>query len=57
MNLTKSISWYSLWKKLGKQPLSKTRGEKVIVVDKNKESHECILVYTNNGSDFHLEML
>ena len=55
--MTKSISWYSLWKKLGKQPLSKIRGEKVIVVDINKECHECILVYTNNGSNFHLEML
>lgn len=51
--MIKTITWYNLWKKLKKQPSSKTRGEKVIIIDRNGEKHECILEFTNNGSDFH----
>lgn len=52
--MKKSISWYSLWKRLGKQPLYKIRNTKVQVLI-NGELRECTLVFTNNGSDFHLE--
>ena len=50
----KSISWYQLWKRIGKQTLHKTRNTKVhVLID--GELKECALVFTNNGSDFHLE--
>ena len=50
----KSISWYQLYKRIGKQMLHKTRNTKVqVLID--GELKECTLVFTNNGSDFHLE--
>ena len=52
--MKKSISWYQLYKRIGKQMLHKTRNTKVqILID--GELKECALVFTNNGSDFHLE--
>ena len=52
--MKKSISWYQLYKRIGKQTLHKTRNTKVqVLID--GELKECILVFTNNGSDFHLE--
>ena len=52
--MKKSISWYSLWKRIGKQPIHKTQNIKVqILID--GELKECALVFTNNGSDFYLE--
>ena len=51
--MKKSISWYSLWKRIGKQPIYKTQNIKVqVLID--GELKECALVFTNNGSDFHL---
>ena len=52
--MKKSISWYALWKRIGKQPMCKTRNTKVQVLI-GGELKECALVFTNNGSDFHLE--
>ena len=50
----KSISWYQLYKRIGKQTLHKTRNTKVqVLID--GELKECALVFTNNGSDSHLE--
>ena len=41
-------------KKIGKQPMYKTQNTKVhVLID--GELKECALVFTNNGSDFHLE--
>ena len=52
--MKKSISWYQVDKIIGKQPLHKTLNTKVqILID--GELKECALVFTNNGSDFHLE--
>lgn len=52
--MKKSISWYALWKRIGKQPMYKTQNIKVhVLID--GELKECALVFTNNGSDFHLE--
>ena len=52
--MKKSISWYALWKRIGKQPMIKTQNTKVqVLID--GELKECALVFTNNGSDFHLE--
>ena len=52
--MKKSISWYQLHKRIGKQTLHKTRNTKVqVLID--GELKECALVFTNNGSDFHLE--
>lgn len=55
--MIKTITWYNLWKRLGKQPILKTRGQKVTVIDRNGEKHECILEFTNNGSDFYLKII
>ena len=50
----KSISWYQFYQRIGKQTLHKTRNSKVqVLID--GELQECALVFTNNGSDFHLE--
>ena len=52
--MKKSISWYQLYKRIGKQMLYKTHNTKVhVLID--GEFKECALVFTNNGSDFHLE--
>ena len=52
--MKKSISWYQLYKRIGKQMLHKTRNTKVhVLID--GELKEYALVFTNNGSDFHLE--
>ena len=52
--MKKSISWYQLWKRIGKQTLHKTRNTKVqVLID--RELQECALVFTNNGSNFYLE--
>ena len=52
--MKKSISWYQLWKRIGKQPMYKTQNAKVqVLID--GELKECDLVFTNNGSNFHLE--
>ena len=52
--MKKSISWYALWKRIGEQPMYKTQNTKVqVLID--GELKECALVFTNNGSDFHLE--
>ena len=43
----KSISWYALWKRIGKQPMYKTQNTKVhVLID--GELKECALVFTNN---------
>ena len=52
--MKKSISWYQLYKRIRKQTLHKTRNTKVQVLI-NGELKECALVFTKNGSDFHLE--
>ena len=50
----KSISWYQLYKRIGKQMLHKTRNTKgQVLID--RELKECALVFMNNGSDFYLE--
>ena len=52
--MKKSISWYQLWKRIGKQTMYKTQNTKAkVLID--GELKECALVFTNNGSDFHLE--
>ena len=52
--MKKSINVYQLWKRLVKQTIHKTRNTKVqVLID--GELKECALVFTNNGSDFHLE--
>ena len=52
--MKKSISWYALWKSIGRKPMHKTQNTKVQVLI-NGELKECALIFTNNGSDFHLE--
>lgn len=52
--MKKSINWYQLYKRINKQTLHKTQNTKVQVLI-NGKLEECTLVFTNNGSDFHLE--
>ena len=53
-HMKKSMTWYQLYKRIEKQTLHKTRNTKVqVLID--GELKECALVFTNNGSDFHLE--
>ena len=54
-DMKKSISWYALHKRIGKQTIHKTRNTKVQILI-GGELRECALVFTNNGSDFHLEI-
>lgn len=54
--MKKSISWYQLHKRIGNQTIHKTRNTKVQVLI-NGELKECALVFRNNGSDFHLEIV
>ena len=54
--MKKSISWYALHKRIGKQTIHKTRNTKVQVLI-NGELKECALVFTHNGSNFHLEIV
>ena len=52
--MKKSISWYQLYKRIGKQTMYKTQNTKVqVLID--GELKECALVFTNNGSNFYLE--
>lgn len=52
----KSISWYALHKRIGNQTIHKTRNTKVqVLVD--GQLKECALVYSNNGNEFHLEII
>lgn len=52
----KSVTWYQLWKKIGKQPTYRTRNEKVeVLID--GELKECALVFIDNGSNFRLEIV
>lgn len=51
--MNKPISWFALWKRLGKQPLSKTKREYVKCYSMG-QMWFCELVYTHNGSDFYL---
>lgn len=54
--MKKAITWFALWKRLGKQPLSRTLNKKV-TIRINDIDYECALVFEENGSKFHLEMI
>lgn len=50
------MTWYQLWKRLGKQPLYRTQHDNIIIVDKQGIEHKCRLEYYDNGSYFKLIM-
>lgn len=52
----KPSTWYQVYRRIGKQPIHKTRNTRVQVLI-NGDLKECALVFTNNGSDFHLEIV
>ena len=56
MNKNRPISWCSLFDKIGKQPIHKMQHTKVQVLI-NGELKECALVFTDNGGNFHLEII
>lgn len=52
--MKKAITWFQLHKRIGKQTLARTMHTKVqVLID--GELKECALVFTHNGSKFHLE--
>ena len=54
LNHFKYIDTYELWYDDPDDPIYKTQNTKVqVLID--GELKECALVFTNNGSDFHLE--
>lgn len=52
--MKKSITWLKLWQRIGKQHLRDTRGKKVEFF-MNGVKYEVALVFTHNGSKWHLE--
>lgn len=49
------MTWLKLFNRIAKQPLSLTRNKDVTIKLKDGE-YKCKLVYTDNGSDWHLEI-
>lgn len=49
------MTWYQLWKRMCKQPLRLVRN-KDVTIKLQGEIYKCKLVYTDNGSDWHLEI-
>ena len=49
------MTWYQLWKRMCKQPLRLVRN-KDVTIKIDGEYYKCKIVYTNNGSDWHLEI-
>ena len=50
-----NMTWLQLWKRIGKQPLRLTKYRDVTIKLHDGE-YKCKLVYTHNGSDWHLEI-
>jgi len=48
------MTWYQLWKRLGKQPLYNTQNKNIKIEDSNGNLHNGKLEYYNNGSNFKL---
>jgi hypothetical protein len=51
----KYMTWFQLWKKIGKQPLRLTQHNPVTIKIQDKE-YQCKIVYTENGKNWHLEV-
>jgi hypothetical protein len=49
------MTWFQLWKRIGKQPLRSTQHKDVTIKLPDGE-YKCVIVYTDNGSDWHLEL-
>ena len=49
------MTWFQLWNKIGKQPLSITQHKDVTVKIDDIE-YKCKLVYTDSGNNWHLEI-
>lgn len=52
----KSISWYQLWERIGRQPLYKTKNTMVKVLT-HGELKECASIFTDDSNNFYLEIL
>ena len=47
------MTWFQLWKRIGKQPLHLTKNKDVTIKLPDGE-HKCMIVYTSSGSDWYL---
>lgn len=50
------MTWYQLWKRLGKQPLYNTQNKNIEIEDSKGNLHKGRLEYYDNGSHFKLVM-
>jgi hypothetical protein len=50
------MTWYQLWKRLGKQPLYNTQNKNIEIEDSQGKLHKGKLEYYDNGSHFKLVM-
>jgi len=48
------MTWYQLWKRLGKQPLCNTLNKNVEIEDSRGNLHKGKLKYDDNGNHFKL---
>lgn len=48
------MTWCQLWKKIGKQPLKRTRGKRVVVYHQGT-LYEATLKFSDNGTFFYIE--
>ena len=49
------MTWFQLWERIGRQPLRLTKHKDVTIKLPDGE-YKCKVVYTDNGSDWHLEI-
>ena len=49
------MTWYQLFKRIGKQPLYLVRN-KDVTIKIDDEIYKCKIVYTDSGNDWHLEI-
>ena len=50
------MTWFQLWKRIGKQPLSITQHKDVTINILDTE-YKCKIVYTDNGNNWYLEVV
>lgn len=50
------MTWIQLWEKIGKQPLKRAKGKKVVVYHQGV-LYEATLKFSDNGSFFYIETM
>jgi len=50
------MTWFQLWKRIGRQPLKITQHKEVLLYSKDGTKHKCKLIFANKENNFHLEL-